>query len=612
MRKQVNYIVLLPAVPTPSEQFAAEELVRFFEEATGYSPAVVREGEGAVNGPCLSIGGTVLFSACGGEAKMCGVGTDVAIVFTNGENFFINSPSESGKIYAVYEFLHAQFGFTVYAADEIYIEKTQNFALKKVDIVSAPDFVGRDVHSHALIYDPLLSVRMRSNGVRTDFPPQYGEGCFWSKKYWCHATFQYLPPEKYAADHPSWYTDNKLQLCIATALENSEEGRLMYGTFLENLKKAIASEPQAKYFSIGQEDVGYTCDREISRKANAKYGGESAAPSGTYLVFANRLAADVKAWLRSTASERANEVKLVMFAYQKTQQPPVTFDTCTGRYVCAAEVSPAENVIVRFAPLASVYSKNFLDEEYNAPARNALLGWSGIGAHLAVWTYDVCFGTYLYPMYNWHVLQENYRIFKKCGVCDVLVQGSCDTEGTPFFAMRNYVHSRLLWNTEADVSALVKDFMAHYYRDAAKYVYMYYELLNAHFKTIEITMGYLAYAGVWETQDNCCVWYYPKEFLESALKIFADARRAAETISDLVQREKVLRRVRAEELSPRFMMLDLYRQYLGKKQRYEAIKAFAADAKELGAQSYREGGSMDSIAERWLNELNYGTPVEFL
>ena len=93
------------------------------------------------------------------------------------------------------------------------------------------------------------------------------------------------------------------------------------------------------------------------------------------------------------------------------------------------------------------------------------------------------------------------------------------------------------------------------------------------------------------------------------------AKAAAEKIEDEKTRERVLRRVRTEELSPRYMMLDLYRRDFDKKQCDEMIKAFVKDAEELGLKAYREGlprTSVENRAETWGLDLKFGTPVEYL
>ena len=196
-KKIGQYAILLPENPTKSELFASSELVEFFKQATGETLEVVKENDvckADKNIKYFSIGNTFLFKEIGEVLTAEKMNVDGVRLLTYKGNALINGYSDSGKIYAVYEFLKRQFGFTVYAADEIYIEKAVDFKLTEMDVTDVPDFVGRDVHNYTLIYDPLLSVRLRSNGVRTVFPEEYGEGSVWSKKYWCHTTFSILPP----------------------------------------------------------------------------------------------------------------------------------------------------------------------------------------------------------------------------------------------------------------------------------------------------------------------------------------------------------------------------------------------------------------------------------
>ncbi len=606
-----NCMVLLPHTPTKSEKFAAKELALFYTQATGKQISVVREqteeyaGAKRSGAYFLSVGNTDAFEKSGVSMPRAMLDTDGVRVVVNESGAFLNSYSESGKIYAVYEFLSAEYGFDVYAEDEIFIEHSNGETLKTADITDIPDFDGRDVHNYTIFNNALLSLRMRSNGVRVPFPEEAGEGSAWSKKYWCHTTFMFLPPERYAEKHPAWYSANKKQLCFGTAIGNDAEGKEMRETFLENLKAAIAEEKHARYFMIGQEDVAYSCDCPKCRTANEKYGGEKHAACGTLLVFVNYLARKVKKWLKHNAPNRAEAVKLVIFAYQKTQQPPVTYNVATKTYECHKAVKPENNVMVRFAPLASVYSKDFLNEEYNESSRTSLLGWSGIGAKLSIWEYGACFGGYLYPQYSRHVWQKNCAIFKSCGVKDVLMQGAADTAGLPFMSLQSYVFSHLLWKADSDIAALTDDFTEHYFKAAAKEMKKYLELVEANFKIMELTKGYLAYAGGWETRDNALMKFYPKEILESELEIIARAKSEAKKISDHKDRAKVLRRIRIEELSPRFILLDHYRKYYDKAEQIAMIKSFASDAKELDLKSYREGVSVEKKTEAWLNGLSY-------
>lgn len=597
--------ILLPEFPTPSERFAAEELQRFYELSTSVRLDIATENKTEKADFFLSVGDTRLFEKSGIKLDKTELNGDGYIIRSLDGNVIMNAATESGKIYAVYGFLEIKCGFKVYAADEIRIEKQDSLDLGDLCVTDIPDFQGRDFHHYCFIYDALFATRMRLNGVRTEFEPRYGEGSAWSRYYWVHSTFSILPPDKYYAEHPEWYSEDKTQLCFANALEDSESGREMFAEFTENFIGFIDAEPTRRYFMIGQEDIGSTCTRPVSLAANKKYGGENAAPSGTLIVFVNKVSRKVKKHLLETNPKRADEVKVVTFAYQRTEEPPVTLDKTTGKFTFVPEVVPEDNVMVRFAPLAACYSKNFMDEKACAKQRRALLGWTAVGAKLCVWQYTIGFGAYMYPLYNLHTWSANYRIYKSLGINDLLDQSSHDTSGTPFYAMRNFIGARLMWNAELSVKELADEFIDNYYKSAAPLIKEYLELLYSHFKIMEIAKDYRAYAGGWESRDAAIVKYYPMEFLQDALAHFKKIRAAADSIEDEEERKTVVKRVRTEELSPRFMMLDLYHKFFDRDELIAELEAFKSDCAELGLELYKEGkrNSIEAIVSRWRVEL---------
>ena len=585
---KTEYSILLPESPTASEKFASQELGNFFAEATGSVLNVLEDnGSVASDGKYLAIGDTSLYRESGIEMDASELSDNGFKLVTYKNSVLMLGTGESGKVYAVYEFLRRQFNYRVYATDEIYIDTVTDCKLKDFNLTVIPDFEGRDVNAYAFFYDSTFAMRMRLNGVRTTFLPSQGSGSAWALDLWSHTTFHILPPAQYGS-HTSWYSPDKTQLCFSNALEDTEDGKQMFQTFVDNLKVYIENEPNAKYFMIGQEDKATTCTCLKCKENNIRYGGENANCSGTLMVFMNKVAKEIKAWLQDEYPERADIVKLVTFAYQRTQQPPVTWNAETGKYEFVSEVIPEDNVVVRIAPLASVYSKNLLDEETNGPIREAILGWAALGVQLSIWTYHIGFGAYLYPMYNIHTIAENYRILREYGVVDILDQGPREMDSAPFEALRNFLHAELLWDADLDVNELIDEFMEHYFKAAAPYMREYLDLVNANYKLMEQTRGYLAYAGSDESARMARAEFYPKRYLDRILDIFDRAYAAIEQIEDEDERALVLERVETESLSPRYILLDLYSYYYNDSQLRTMIEEFRDDAERLGLTHYRE------------------------
>ena len=598
---QTEYKILLSDSPTDTETYAAGELAYFFEEATGATLPIVYDANVSAdkNGKFLSIGNTALFEKSKVKISHSELGDDGFKVVTYGNSVLMNGAGEGGKLYAVYDFLEEQFHWEVYAADEIYIDQVQTSKLKDFDIKEIPDFEGRDVNDYTYLNNSVFESRKRMRGVQSS----HGNGSAWSPTLWCHSTQIILRPREHMADHRDWFSKNGLDLCYGTGISDTESGTLMRETFLESLKSYILKAPTAKYFMIGLEDNSGFCDCEICMESYKIYGGENERMSGTMLVFVNMIAREVKAWLQETAPERAESVKIGMFAYQASEQAPVTWNAEKGKYECVPEVKPEDNVIIRFAPLGAVFSKPLTDVEYNNNIRETIKSWSDIGAHLSIWTYSCPYGAYLYPFYGWHNFQDNYRIFLEYGVQDVLDQGPPDSKVLPFHALRDYVLAELLWKVDQDTNLLIENFMKNYYKDAAPYMMEYFNLVNSNQALMEKTQGYLQYAGKWESAKRAEAKYYPKAYLNRCFELFDQAYEAIEKIENAETRNLVLRRVQQEELSPRYIELDHYRSYYEEGTLRQMINDFKADAIRLGLKYHQERDLIDSKYETWLNSI---------
>lgn len=602
---KTSYRVLLPETPTPTESFAAGELRNFFKQATGEEISLVYESDvnADKDGKFLAIGATDLFA----ESKYtvdATLGDDGFKVITYGNSVLMNGFGESGKLYAVYDFLEEQLGFETYAADEIHVDEVKNQKLKDFDIKETPDFAGRDAHNVSYFNNALFATRKRQRGVRTPFLATQGEGSVWSKTLWTHSTHILIRPSEHQAKHSDWFSENGLDLCYGTGIEDSANGAEMRQVAINSLKYYIELQPTAKYFMVGLEDNSQSCGCDKCVAANKLYGGIDENASGPMVVFVNMLAREIDAWLRAEHPERADLVKIAMFAYQASEQPPVTYDEATGKYTFAKEVVPEKNVIIRLAPLSAVYSKNLLDEKANESFRKVILGWSALGADMSVWSYSCPFGAYLYPAYNWHTLQENYRIYKEYGITDILDQSPRDSSALPFHDLRNYIQAELMWDVEQDMNLLIERFIKAYYKDAAPYMQEYFNLINSNYALMERTRGYLWYPGPWESRDNALAEYYPKSYLNACLALFEKAYEAIEKMPDGEEKSKALLRVRREELSPRYIVLEHYKNYYENADLRAMFTQFEQDAQELGLSYYKESGLIAERYALWWNSVN--------
>lgn len=603
-----SYRILLPQNPTPTESYAAGELKTFFKQSSGCELSVVYEGDPGLqidkNSKFLAIGATEFFGESNQKVDES-LGQDGFKVITYGNCVLMNGYGESGKLYSVYDFMEEQIGFETYAADEVYVDVLENAKLKDFHITEIPDFEGRDPHDQSYAYNAQFAARKRVRGPKTPFLATQGEGSVWSKSLFTHSAYLLLP-EKLKETHADWFSDSGLGLCYGTGIEDSANGEEMRQTLLTKLKYYIETHSTAKFFTIAEEDNAPGCGCDKCEEANRVYGGINESPSGPLVVFVNMIAREIDAWLRAEHPERADDVKLSTYAYQFSEDPPVTYNESTGKYSFVKEVVPEKNVIIRLAPLSAVYSKNLMDEEANSDIRDVILGWHALGANLSIWSYSCPFGAYLYPVYNWHTLQENYRIFMEYGVTDILDQGPRDSSILPFHALRDYLQAELMWDVDQDVNLLISNFMKAYFKDAAPYMQEYFNLINSNYALMERTKDYKWYPGPWESRDNALADYYPKSYLNACLDLFEKAYEVIEKLPEGEEKTKVLQRLQKEELSPRYIILEHYKDYYEDADLRQMFTDFEQDALRLGLTYYKElNGSDGYISDRYAKWWGY-------
>jgi len=183
------------------------------------------------------------------------------------------------------------------------------------------------------------------------------------------------------------------------------------------------------------------------------------ARSGVLIAFVNEVAA---------AIEKDHPDKLIdTIAYGETEAPP-------------RGIAPRPNVCVRLCPIHVCHAHPL--ETCASPESSAFLtrlqGWAKIAGNLAVWHY-ACPAQFLMPFPDFTGLAADLRLYRKHGATNVFVQGTfvpgggqCDAE------LRAWVVSRLLWNPDADASALVTEWMQGVYGPAWRPLRSWFDRLH--------------------------------------------------------------------------------------------------------------------------------------
>ncbi|MCX6563661.1 MAG: DUF4838 domain-containing protein, partial [Candidatus Aminicenantes bacterium] len=263
---------------------------------------------------------------------------------------------------------------------------------------------------------------------------------------WVHTFRTFVPPEKYFADHPEYFTEqNGLrvpdgQICLT----NPDVFKLVVAALRERMK----TQPEARYWSVSQNDTFSPCQCPACLALNEKYGG----PSGTILAFVNRVAREFPDKIIST------------LAYQYSRQAP------TG-------IRPEKNVNIMLCTIECNRSRPIAIDPLNASFTKDIRDWSRLTDNIILWDYVVQFRNYCDPFPNLRVLQPNIEFFRSNGVRLMFQQGSA-TSRSELHELRTYLIAKLLWDPKANVEALTDDFLEGFYGPAAKYLRRYLRLMH--------------------------------------------------------------------------------------------------------------------------------------
>jgi hypothetical protein len=220
------------------------------------------------------------------------------------------------------------------------------------------------------------------------------------------------------------------------------------------VKEWLREAPNAQIISVTQNDWAGACQCDQCKAIDNAEG----SPSGSMLAFVNYIAEKIEPEFPHVAVDT--------FAYQYTRKPPKT-------------IKPRPNVIVRLCSIECNFREP-LDHPSNASFLADLEGWSNICQRLYIWDYTTDFQNYVNPHPNWFTLGPNVRLFQKFGVKGVFEQGAYGNYGSEMGELRAWLLAQLLWNPQQDDRALVREFLAGYYGNAAaKPIGQYLELMHA-------------------------------------------------------------------------------------------------------------------------------------
>jgi hypothetical protein len=442
---QAKAVIVIAAEAPEPEQHAAKELAAFLGQITGATFELAPQEKPNVS--CLFVGPAAAQQA-DKQFSPEGLGAEGIVIRAVGDDLIVAGGAPRGTLYAVYTFLEDQLGCRWWSSTESAIPKKPTLRVDAVNIKYVPPLEYRSAFWFDA-FDGDWAVRNKCNGQAHRLDAQRGGKHVYEG--FVHTFYSLIPPQKYFADHPEWFselngkrTTEHAQLCLT-----NEE---MRKELVKNLKERLRANPEATIASVSQNDWHGNCQCQNCAAVEKEEG----SPAGLMLRFVNAVAADIE--------PEFPQVAISTLAYQYTRKPP-------------AITKPRRNVIVQLCSIECSFCKPLADER-NKAFRDDLVGWSKICDRLYIWDYTTNFSHYVMPHPNLRVLGPNVKFFADHNVKGIFEQGAYQSYGSEMAELRAWVLAHLLWDPTRDGAKLTNEFIEGYYGPAAGEIKAYLKVTH--------------------------------------------------------------------------------------------------------------------------------------
>ena len=549
-----EYKIVVPSAPSKPELRAANVLQDYIFRISGARLPVVKE-EGRMNTPAIYIGQTSKAEKVNPQKMK----PESSLLQTDGKDLIICSGSGKGLIYGVYGFLENYLHCKKISNVPAILPATKEITIPgRIHDEHKPPFIYREVYypaSHDAEYLEWNQLQQLED--------------LWG--LWGHSYNKLVPAQTYFKTHPEYYSLVKgkrqpSQLCLS----NEDVFKIV----VSDLKKRMATNPDAIYWSVSPNDDIGNCECDKCRATDNEYGG----PAGSLIKFVNRIAAVFP------------DQKITTLAYGYTHGAP-------------KKLKPAQNVYVFLSDIDAFRDKPLADEGSAATFRNDLKAWGALTPNLFVWDYVTEFTNYLAPFPNFYTLQPNMRFLKDNGIKGVFAQGSGDTY-SEWAELRSYVIAKLLEDDKADVKQLISSFLKEYYGNAAKYLQQYIDLLQ------EKMIASKRKLDIYGNPVNEWKSYLSPDLLDQYSAIFDKAEGAVEDnalLADRVMRARLPMEYTVFQQARFFgiekfgiFVKDNSGKWIVKPKFADKVAAFVANCKKAGVIELSEGGlNPDKYMDEW-------------
>lgn len=487
-----RYRIVVPTAATEHELKASTVLQNYLLQISGTAIPIVAANQHRSPYEIL-LGQNDRLDELSIDLNLNALKEDGFLIRTDSARLIIAGGNEKGTLYGVYTFLEKYLGCRMYSPSVKLIPQQKKIVVGPINDLQVPVISFRDTHYRVTWdaeYTDWHKLDHDENGNRTD----------WGM--WVHTFNELVPPETYYEDHPEYFAMVKgkripTQLCLTN--------KDALAITIQNLRRKIAQRPDAKYWSVSQNDNKDFCTCDNCKAIDDREG----SPSGSIIHFVNQVA------------EQFPEKMISTLAYEYGRKAPKT-------------LRPRENVNIMLCSIEAFRDKPIAEDPTSADFVRDVQDWGKIAKDIIVWDYVIQFNNLISPFPNLHVLQPNIQFFAKHGVNAMFEQGNREVGGE-FAALRAYMISKLLWNPNENADAVMNDFLNGYYGKAAPSIRKYIDEMREALRTAGKPLR------IFGTPNEAASSYLTLVLIQRYEKIFDDAEAMVADSAAILERVKIAR-----------------------------------------------------------------------
>ena len=458
------YVITVGEDASTPERNAAKELASYLGRVTGAEFAVKAPADVSAERRCIMVGQTESVKTLLPDVNWQSLGHDGIVIRAKGQHLILAGGRPRGTLYAVYTFLEDIVGCRWWTSSEEYVPGKPTLQIPRPGVTYVPPLRYRETLYFDITHSPRFAVKLKSNGYYSKIPAEFGN--HYRCAVWGH-TFEYLlPPKKYFAEHPEWYSlrggkrfakgHSDWQLCLTNIQMRKE--------LTKNVLAAIRQAPESNSIWVTQNDGYGQCQCKKCRAATER----EQSGAGPLLELVNAVAEEVE--------KEHPDVMVETLAYHWTRKVPL-------------HVRPRSNVVVRLCGLECDFAQP-LDTNANAEYRDDAKAWSAATKNLLMYHYMANFLSFVQPYPNLFNIGPDARFFVKNKAMGAYVEADNYNAIGDFVRLRAWVVAHMLWDSSRDPKELADEFARGYYGPAGPHIFAYLKLTHNAVKRSGMRLSY--------------------------------------------------------------------------------------------------------------------------